>query len=95
MLVAECGTAAGAGDSSVLVQHMATRVLISHLSADLCLHLNPDQGERVVRNKLPLDMESSSESSHTRLNKEQLKAVAPCSGFRVCRILFTKCSVVV
>lgn len=95
MLVAECGTAAGAGDSSVLLQHMATRVPITHSSADLCLHLNPEQGERLVRKNVPLDVESSSESSHTRLNKDQLESVAPCSGFHVRRILFTKFSVVV
>lgn len=46
----------------------------------------------MVSGNLPLDMESSLEPSHTRLNKDQLKSVLPPV---VSRVLFAEFSVVV
>lgn len=62
-LVSEGYSGAGIRDNYILVQHMATCVLISHSAANMCLHLNLNKEESNELKNLSLDTYSSLELS--------------------------------
>lgn len=62
-LVSEGYSGAGNRDNYILVQHMATCVLISHSAANMCLQLNLNKEESNELKNLSLDTYSSLELS--------------------------------